>query len=46
MATTRKSPPKKAPGKKAAKTGLSNEWASKAIAGIRRKQREAIVKGK
>ena len=46
MASTRKTPPKKAPGKKASKTGLSNEWASKSIAGIRKKQREHIRGGK
>jgi hypothetical protein len=39
-------PPKKAPGKRDAHTGTSNEWATKAIQGIRKRQRTRIVKGK
>ena len=39
MPATKKLPPKKAAGKKAANTGTANEWAKKSIAGVRKKQR-------
>lgn len=35
--TGAKVPPKKAPGKRDAKTGLSNKWAKQTIAGVRKK---------